>query len=446
MNKTHLTALFTAASLSLISGCASGWPHSLSFSRTKPGSESTAEYKDDSSADETALSLLKRKPATGELSPEFKAAQKNFKNPEKSLLAWARYQEDIGEYAEARKKYRELQIAYPDNLDASVGLARIDMLTGRTRQAEDQLNALAKKHPKNGDIQTELGALYSRNEDFPKAIRAYQRACEIDPDNESYRYELGIALVKHGQYDEGLSHLAFAVGDSAAHYNIGYLLHEQGDDENAIEWFRNSLELHPDKQTAERAGAMLASLQSVERSSSGQAIARSASMKRYGSRTSPNGQSSVARMPPESTGHDMAAHDVATQQSSSGRARLSNTPTPLPTVEEEFLLSEANNRMQTRQGTPLPPANDSTALPQVSGSTNNRNNSAFRTVSWPGSQPTYSNPVSSAFTSSEIDEEGHSNRTAEPPQWAGPSRRSADSLISTPGTQNPPAWRARSGQ
>ncbi len=107
-------------------------------------------------------SLLKRKSTPEELSPEFKAAQKNFKDPEKSLLAWARYQEDIGEYAEARKKYRELQIAYPNNIEASLGLARIEMLTGRTRQAEEQLLTLAKDHPENGDIQLELGAMYSR--------------------------------------------------------------------------------------------------------------------------------------------------------------------------------------------------------------------------------------------------------------------------------------------
>lgn len=438
MNKKHLTALFTAASLSFSAGCASGWPKSLSFSRPKPGSESTAEYKEGSDSEVTASSLLKRKSSSEELSPEFKSAQKNFKNPEKSLLAWARYQEDIGEYAEARKKYRELQIAYPDNLDASVGLARIEMLTGRTRQAEDQLIALAKKHPKNGDIQTELGALYSRNEDFPKAIRAYQRACEIDPDNESYRYELGISLVKDAQYDEGLSHLAFAVGDSAAHYNIGYILHEQGDDENAIEWFRNSLELHPDKQTAERAEAMLANLQSPERSNSGQAIARSASARRNGTQTSADSRSSMNRM----------ASDTTSQQSSSGRARLSKAPTPLPSVEDEPLLSEANNRNQTRRGTPLPPASDSSALPQVFGAANNPNSQAFRAVSWSGSQPTYSNPATSSANGSSFSGATDSNTTAEPPQWGGPSRRSEDSQTTTSasGAQNPPAWRARNGQ
>ncbi len=73
----------------------------------------------------------------GELSPEFREAQKVFKkDPEGALLAWARWQEDVGEYGEARRKYRELLIAYPENIEAQLGLARIELSCGRVEQAD----------------------------------------------------------------------------------------------------------------------------------------------------------------------------------------------------------------------------------------------------------------------------------------------------------------------
>jgi hypothetical protein len=54
------------------------------------------------------------------LSPEFREAQKTFRrNTPKALLAWARYQEDVGEYSEALRRYRELTVAYPESIDAT---------------------------------------------------------------------------------------------------------------------------------------------------------------------------------------------------------------------------------------------------------------------------------------------------------------------------------------
>ncbi|MDA1232498.1 MAG: tetratricopeptide repeat protein [Planctomycetota bacterium] len=196
-----------------------------------------------------------------ELSPEFRAAQKMFKkDPERTLLAWARWQEDVGEYGEARKKYRELLIAYPDNIDAQLGLARIELACGRIQQAEDILTQDAKTNPSNAPVRLELGRLYSQQEDWPKAIASFEAASAIDTENQVCRYELGVAFARCHQYDQALSHLTFAVGESAANYNIGFVLHEQAKDGEAAEWFKNALQSHPDALTAEKAKAMLAQL------------------------------------------------------------------------------------------------------------------------------------------------------------------------------------------
>ena len=195
------------------------------------------------------------------LSPEFLEAQKVFKkNPEGTLLAWARWQEDVGEYGEARKKYRELLIAYPDNIEAQLGLARIELACGRVQQAEDILTEVAGQRPTNAPVRLELGRLYTHQEDWQKAIAAFEDASAIDRENQVCRYELGIAFARSHRYDQALSHLTYAVGESAANYNIGYVLHGQGNDADAAEWFQNALLTHPDAGTAEKTHAMLAQL------------------------------------------------------------------------------------------------------------------------------------------------------------------------------------------
>jgi len=248
MLRRKLNTMLILAGLGFSSGCASdGFKMPLSDKFTSLGTFGKESAGGPGSKDE--------------LSSEFREAQKVFKkDPEGSLLAWARWQEDIGEYGEARKRYRELLIAYPDNIEAELGLARIELSCGRVKQAEDILLGVAKHRPKNTPVRLELGRLYTQQEDWPKAIAAFEEASAVDPENQICRYELGIAFARSHRFDQALSHLTYAVGESAAHYNIGYIMHEQGKDVDAAEWLRNALQTHPDTQTVQRTHALLAQI------------------------------------------------------------------------------------------------------------------------------------------------------------------------------------------
>ncbi|MBL8815951.1 MAG: tetratricopeptide repeat protein [Planctomyces sp.] len=204
--------------------------------------------------------LTTRKADKQELTPQFKEAQRMLKNPEQTLVAMARWKEDNEEYAEAREKYRELLLAYPDNLEAQLGLARIEMATGRQQQAEEQLSILAKKHPDNLQVASEQARLYSQREDWGRAISILNAASDRHPDDQSIRYELGVAYARSGQVEAAVPHLTFAVGESAAKYNIGYMLYESGNKAEAAEWLEKSLRSHPDERTSYQAKALLAQL------------------------------------------------------------------------------------------------------------------------------------------------------------------------------------------
>lgn len=348
MKQRSLKMLLVATSLGAVSGCAVSSTDSvrsgpLSIYRNSDGEQtaksstgaSTAQKKTET-PDNRPFSFasftdrFRRSGSNEELSADFREAQKVLKkNPEKTLLAWARYQEDIGEYAEARRKYHELQIAYPNNIEAALGLARIEVLTGRTRQAEEILRGVAQRHPENIDVRLAFGRLYSQQERWDDAIRSFEEACELQPNDQTCRYELGIALAQSHQFDPALAHLTFAVGEPAAHYNIGYILNQQGRHADAVEWFRTSLQRHPDQQTAERARTMLAELSKSAqengrgRSSVVSALPASNPMKPSGNRT----VQTSANADPQMTGPSNRVPSVSPSGNSpSGNAGFGYSP------------------------------------------------------------------------------------------------------------------------
>ena len=410
MKRNYITALL-AASLGLSTGCASFEKPSFwanPFARTKPP---VLDDEQQPSPSPSALATLKSKFSRGdkeELSPEFQAAQKTLKkHPEKTLLAWARYQEDIGEFAEARKMYRELQIAYPKSKEAWLGMARIELATGRTQQAHEILTKLVQDDPANVEVRLALGRMYAEQEKWDDALAAFEEACELSPDDQNCRYELGVAFAQSGNTDQALTNLTYAVGEPAAHYNIGYLLYEKGRSEDAAEWFRNALAHHPDNQTALKSRAMLAKLEPQEPGlPSTQMVAQQGS-----SYSNPN----VRARRPFGTPSAVAEPHVQAAAEPEGFE--------LPVVSAGRSLSNQ------------PVSNDGG---QVAGPTivaaRNSSSSLFRPVSYSTATPT-----ASADASVRADAEGR-----QPAQWSGPSSRPTQPANSLPPAAKDPAnWRAR---
>ena len=246
--------LFTTAIsltlLSFLSGCATS-------SFRDSWSSATASLSRFGKNDD---SILKSDAVQTKLTPEFKSAQRKLKDAESMLLAHARLLEDQEKFAEARQRYRELITAYPKSVNAAVGLARIELKTGRVEQAEAILQELRQEHPRSVPVRLALGGLYAERGEMQKAVETYSTAVDLDPDNQTLRYELGVALARANQVEQALPHLKFAVGESAATYNIGYLLYETGRTEEAKRWFNAALEGHPDEQTRMQASKMIAQL------------------------------------------------------------------------------------------------------------------------------------------------------------------------------------------
>jgi tetratricopeptide (TPR) repeat protein len=150
------------------------------------------------------------------------------KDPTDLSLAYARWMEDVGNLVEARRHYSEVAESKPKNLEAALGLARIDQLSGLTHEAEQGFLRAQKLAPDSPEALNALGQFYASEKRWPEAVAQLNRAMLAAPAEKSYRYNLAVAMVYTGDVDGALPHFVRTVGDAEAHYNVGLILKEEG--------------------------------------------------------------------------------------------------------------------------------------------------------------------------------------------------------------------------
>nr|WP_136250099.1 XrtA/PEP-CTERM system TPR-repeat protein PrsT [Ningiella ruwaisensis] len=109
-----------------------------------------------------------------------------------------------------------------------------------------------------------LAYVYLQKEDFQQAYDAAQIAYNRLPTNQSILDTLGWALVKMGQFEQGLNYLrqsfAMNTADTAVRYHIAYALHQLGRTTEAKRELNNLLEQFGDFDYRGEAEALLANL------------------------------------------------------------------------------------------------------------------------------------------------------------------------------------------
>lgn len=334
---------------------------------------------------------------------------KGLKNPEATNLAFARWKEDMGQYAEAKQRYHEVLTANPDCLTARLGIARIERETGRYDQCREILMAAREQHPESPTVMLELGRMYKQREQWDDSIRAFSQAVNLAPDDQMVRYELGLALASADRVQEALPHLKFAVGQSAAFYNIGFLLHERGRSAEAVSWIERTMEAHPDERTRRMAMELLAELDTVVprtptfiQPNTAVAASQASPRRRPVVQPAPRQSHTVGRMPSMDQPRIEAHPAVATR-----------TITPSPAVATPTVSPSAMSP---------PPAIATRPLPTPAA--------APRIVSAPSAASSDSIPVSGVVTYNPTPDQ-QSDGSVAPPQWSGPRQSQSQWTRST---------------
>ena len=122
-----------------------------------------------------------------------------------------------------------------------------------------------EKNPKDFEAHYNLAAMLQSKGKLDKAIREYEAAVLLRPDDAAANNGWGAALLADGQPRPATSILSAAIEArpdyAEAHYNLGIALTQMGDMEPAVEQFQTVLKLQPDDANAEaNLGAALAEL------------------------------------------------------------------------------------------------------------------------------------------------------------------------------------------
>jgi Tfp pilus assembly protein PilF len=118
---------------------------------------------------------------------------------------------------------------------------------GRVDLALEEFKRAVEADAKNPYFQKGLGQAYAAKRDWGRAIAAFRKALELNPDYADAKNDLGYALIMSGNRTAGkqeflsaFSHpMNFAPEVSA--FNLGRAYLEEGNHAEAIEWFRTSL-------------------------------------------------------------------------------------------------------------------------------------------------------------------------------------------------------------
>lgn len=207
---------------------------------------------DQTTASKSSLSsILRARTVSATATPPEPEPAPDVKDPSELSLAYARWMEDVGNLMEARRHYSEVAEAKPKNLEAALGLARVDQLSGRTHEAEQGFLKAQKLAPDSPVALHALGQFYASQERWPQAVEKLKRAMLAAPTEKAYRYDLAVAMVHTGDINGALPHFVRTVGEAEAHYNVGLILKDEGRLNEAHEQLLLAVTKKPDLHQAQ---------------------------------------------------------------------------------------------------------------------------------------------------------------------------------------------------
>lgn len=183
-------------------------------------------------------------------SPDFSSSNK-LKDPVKVHLAYALWHEQDGDLVGARNSYDKVLAENSKNVEAMLGLSRLDIALGHMDDAEKRLTKAQKIAPKNPQVAISMGQYYSARNDWPKALEQMKLARTLSPYDPACAYHLGHVQAKCGDLSSALASFTEAVGAAEAEYNLAFMLHEQGDLVAAEEHLQRAISLKPELAQAQ---------------------------------------------------------------------------------------------------------------------------------------------------------------------------------------------------
>lgn len=170
--------------------------------------------------------------------------------PSDIRVSYARWMEEVGNGREARQQYELVLQDEPEHVGALLGIADLDLTAGNLAAAEQMILRASQVAPEEPAVAFSLGRLRATQRRWDDAVEAFNDASLGDPNQSAYRFQLAVALTHAGKVDMAMPHFIRTVGAAEAHYNVGRILHDEGQLQQAEEHFALAVEKKPDLEAA----------------------------------------------------------------------------------------------------------------------------------------------------------------------------------------------------
>ena len=117
-----------------------------------------------------------------------------------------------GEYASAIPLMEQVRQVFPQSYDVSYNLALAYFRSEMPEKAADTLRFLLAQH-RSAEAYNLLATVEEKRQQYLEAVRAYQKAAELEPGNENYRFDYANELLQHRTDQEAIELFATGVRD-----------------------------------------------------------------------------------------------------------------------------------------------------------------------------------------------------------------------------------------
>ncbi|XP_059582472.1 protein O-mannosyl-transferase TMTC1 isoform X4 [Alligator mississippiensis] len=163
---------------------------------------------------------------------------------------------NTGRYEEALQVYREAAVLQPSNKEIRLALAQVLAMMGRTKEAEKMTNHIVTEDAECLECYRLLSAIYSKQENYAKALEAIDKALQLKPKDPKVISELfftkGNQLREQNLLEKAFENYKLAVelnpDQAQAWMNMGGIEHIKGNYVTARGYYKKALELVPNSK------------------------------------------------------------------------------------------------------------------------------------------------------------------------------------------------------
>jgi tetratricopeptide (TPR) repeat protein len=200
------------------------------------------------------------------ITKQYEAAKAELKDPENVMLKLAAYKQAAAEsqgnssmLEEARQTYSTLLADNPNSLQAMLGLAKVDLSADRMGDAERMYKTVLAKFPNDSEALSAVAGFFNETDRPNEVLKLLPQAIQNNPEDRSLRSQMGVALVKAGQYEAAIPHFTKIGGQANAYATIGQLLASENKTAEAQSYLQRAIDRNPKLEGAKQALAKLGS-------------------------------------------------------------------------------------------------------------------------------------------------------------------------------------------